>query len=494
MDRQYPDHARYDRYSRTTHSVSPTRPEPVASTDARGRRRSAKITGPRSIPHSGAKCDNNICSAPYIAADDRLCPGPEGLQLCSACYKRFKIERRRAREAQRAITDDWKKPKRLRPKLNTASTEDSQKSATTIAEAASPDHSQRDLPPAFDETHARQTDQYHVEAPISGPSGPHSREPIKQPSPVITPWSRTEKTSSLHNFPTSSLNEYGRQNSRPPRRHRSRRERDDEKYMRNGRAGSASTYGEAEFYKYGRAEEGGYYDDQRYCCSCFGRKRKCVIIGLAVVSAIVLIIIIALAATLSRKRGFNYTASTAQVNNTMAFDSGGATRKSVNDTSIGIGAGTDTYTYYQGNASLFPPKERWVSFQDMWDNNLDTFKYSCGWLGYGKDNTPEIIQDIYNAIQDRANASLVDHRIILATIIQETNGCPLNPSTTSSGGTRNPGLMQSHNGHDYDSKHSRLSILLMVQDGTQGTKHGWGLVDNLNTYGNPYKAMRGYNR
>ena len=33
----------------------------------------------------------------------------------------------------------------------------------------------------------------------------------------------------------------------------------------------------------------------------------------------------------------------------------------------------------------------------------------------------------------------------------------------------------------------------MVQDGTQGTKHGDGLVQNLNIYGNPYAASRGYN-
>jgi hypothetical protein len=212
----------------------------------------------------------------------------------------------------------------------------------------------------------------------------------------------------------------------------------------------------------------------------------------AVISIIVLIIIIALAATLSRKK-FNYTPSFAQVNSTIAFTSGGATRKNVNDTDDGIGAGTDSYIYYHGNESNFPASSQWVSFKDMWTANLDTFKNSCGWLNRGPNNTPEMITDIYDAIQDRANASLVDHRIILATIIQETNGCPLNPPTTSSGGTRNPGLMQSHDGHEYDSKNSRLSILQMVQDGTQGTEKGWGLVDNLNTYGSPYKAMRAYN-
>ena len=252
-------------------------------------------------------------------------------------------------------------------------------------------------------------------------------------------------------------------------------------------------YEEAEFYKYGRAEEEGDDQDRRGCCGLWSRRRKCVVISIAT-SVVLLIIIIALAVSLPRRKGsFKYTPSTAQVNNTIAFSEGGATRKSVNDTSVGIGPGTDTYTYYQGNASNFPIADKWVSFQDMWIANLDTFKQSCGWLDRGDNNSPEMIQDMYNAIQDRANASLVDQRIILATVIQETNGCPLVSHTTSSGGTRNPGLMQSHNGHEYNPKHSRLSILLMIQDGTQGTDAGWGLVDNLNLYGNPYRAMRGYN-
>ena len=33
----------------------------------------------------------------------------------------------------------------------------------------------------------------------------------------------------------------------------------------------------------------------------------------------------------------------------------------------------------------------------------------------------------------------------------------------------------------------------MVQDGTQGTAGGAGLVQNLNLYGDLYKAARGYN-
>lgn len=35
--------------------------------------------------------------------------------------------------------------------------------------------------------------------------------------------------------------------------------------------------------------------------------------------------------------------------------------------------------------------------------------------------------------------------------------------------------------------------MAMIQDGTQGTTAGDGLVQNLNVYGNPYSAARGYN-
>lgn len=478
MDRPYqerPSNSR--RKSRTHHQsaalsatlsssndpVAPTRPEPTASTsprDARERRRRERLNGPRSVPHQGTICDNNLCENPNISADERLCSGPEGLNLCSRCYKRFKIERRRAREEQRDINDSWRKPKRSPGPINVPGEE-------------------------------RRGEDY-VEKPP--PYEPQVKESIKQPSTQLAPVAQSEKNESLHNFPTSSFQDYERRTSRSPRKHNSRQERDGRRHSRRFYAQHMPSYDDAESQKHRGWGGDDEHHSRRCCCGGWSRKRKCVIFGAASISTIVLVVIIALAVTLSRKDNFKYTPSYAQVNSTLAFDSGGGTRKSVNDTDDGIGAGTDAYTYYQGNASNFPSTDRWISFNDMWKKNYDTFKYSCGWLKRGDDNTPEMIQDIYNAIQDRANASLVDHRIILATIIQETNGCPLSPPTTSSGGTRNPGLMQSHNGHAYDPKHSRLSILLMVQDGTQGTEHGWGLVDNLNTYGNPYKAMRGYNR
>ena len=65
--------------------------------------------------------------------------------------------------------------------------------------------------------------------------------------------------------------------------------------------------------------------------------------------------------------------------------------------------------------------------------------------------------------------------------------------TTSYGGVANPGLMQSHGGTEFNSKHANQSIYDMVQDGTQGTATGDGLVQNLIYYGDAYTASRGYN-
>lgn len=413
------------------------------------------------------------------------------MNLCVRCYKRFKIERRRAREEQRDMTEAWRRPKRRsRSKLPAAQPMTLEKPVNVYASKSR--REQSDQPSVVGVTRAnRGVQEDYTEKP---PLYERQDESTKQSLPHLTSLSQSEKSESLHNFPTSSVKEYYPRNSRSPRKHRSHREKIERRHSHYSHTRSTSAHDEIGVHKHGSWGEDGGSPGNRRCCGGWSQRRKCIIFGFGIISVIILIIIVALAVTLSRKDRFNYTPSFAQVNSTLAFESGGGTRNNVNDTDDGIGAGTDAYVYYQGNASNFPPKEQWISFKDMWDNNYDTFQHSCGWLKRGNDNTPEMIRDIYNAIQDRANASLVDHRIILATIIQETNGCPLSPPTTSSGGTRNPGLMQSHNGHAYDAKHSRLSILLMVQDGTQGTQHGWGLVDNLNTYGNPYKALRGYNR
>lgn len=223
------------------------------------------------------------------------------------------------------------------------------------------------------------------------------------------------------------------------------------------------------------------------------KKMKYIILGGIAAVIVILIIIIAVAASLSGS-DFHYTPSYAKVTNQTAFDTGGATNDNpYQHLQDGIGAGTDAYTYYQGPAANFPTSDKWVSFEDMWNANKPVIAQSCGWLKEGPDNTPQMIDDIYDAIQNRSAASLVDHRFVLAVVMQESKGCVRVSHTTSSGGTRNPGLMQSHDGHAYDSSSSTMSILQMIQDGTQGTKKGDGLVQNLDMYGDLYSAARGYN-
>ena len=224
-------------------------------------------------------------------------------------------------------------------------------------------------------------------------------------------------------------------------------------------------------------------------------KRRTIIIGSSVAATLVIIIIIIVAAVVASQNSFSYTPSFAQVTNRKAFASGkgvgGASHKNPNITDDGIGAGSDVYKYYQGDAIHFPDSADWVSFGDMWKANLHTLQTSCSVLGYGENNSPEVIQDIYDAIQNLANASLVDHRFIFAVILQESKGCVHTDATSN--GVTNPGIMQSHNGHSYDPSNSRLSILAMVQDGTQGTESGAGLVQGLNDYGDAYQAARYYN-
>lgn len=226
--------------------------------------------------------------------------------------------------------------------------------------------------------------------------------------------------------------------------------------------------------------------------AAWSRRRKLIIFGSIAALVVVIAIVVGVAVALSNSK-YSYTPSYAQVTNSDAFTSGGATHNNPNDTSDGIGAGEDKYVYYQGPAANFPASTSWVSFDDMWKANLVLLQTSCSTLGEGSDNSPEVIQDIYNAIQQISNASLVDHRFIFAVILQESQGCVHVKATVSSGGVKNPGIMQSHNGYSYSSAHSALSILAMVQSGTQGTADGAGLVQNLNTYGDPYSAARGYN-
>lgn len=138
--------------------------------------------------------------------------------------------------------------------------------------------------------------------------------------------------------------------------------------------------------------------------------------------------------------------SSAQVTNQAAFDSGAANNNNSNiqDSSV---APVDAYNCYYGDASGFPDKSKWISFEDMFNGYKPAMAQGCSNLGISPDDTGEQIGQIYNAIQQVSIASLVDHRFILATIMQESIGC-VHVGTTSNGVT-NPGLMQSHNGASF---------------------------------------------
>ncbi|KAI9877894.1 MAG: hypothetical protein M1830_001807 [Pleopsidium flavum] len=180
----------------------------------------------------------------------------------------------------------------------------------------------------------------------------------------------------------------------------------------------------------------------------------------------------------------------ARITNDNAFSTGAGNTNSAN-TRDGVGDGVDQYTYYSGPASDFPDQSQWVSFENMFKNNKPWMLSFCGHTKWGPDDTGQQVEAIRDAIQLIAQASHVDHRFILAVIMQESGGCVWVPTTGN--GVTNPGLMQSHDGTAFNPKDERNSIFHMVQDGTQGTGTGPGLTQAVNAAGDLYSAARIYN-
>lgn len=153
-------------------------------------------------------------------------------------------------------------------------------------------------------------------------------------------------------------------------------------------------------------------------------------------------------------------------------------------------ADASEYTCYSGPASNFPAVDTWISFEAMWALISADALAPIG-------DTAEQIADLYTAITDISVVSQVDARVILATIIDESTG-NVNVGCTNNG-VENCGLMQSHAPADtsFVEGDAFYSIAQMVQDGTQGTAAGPGLVQLLNdealTNGNVWNAFRAYN-
>lgn len=173
----------------------------------------------------------------------------------------------------------------------------------------------------------------------------------------------------------------------------------------------------------------------------------------------------------------------------------------------GVGDGADSYTLYLGDGSTgsgWPDQSRWVSFENMFNNYKDQMFASCGNLNppQANDSGPEV-GAIWDGIQSAAAATGVDHRFILAIIMQESGGC-VRVQTTNFG-VRNPGLMQDHDGAatcnengDVQNPCPSATIYQMISEGTAGTDSGDGLANCINESGANdvsafYRAARIYN-
>ena len=162
--------------------------------------------------------------------------------------------------------------------------------------------------------------------------------------------------------------------------------------------------------------------------------------------------------------------------------------------------GQYTYKTYLGDGSPsdgWPTLSDWLSFDELWTRNVESMSTSCESFDQ-QDNSPQEIAGIKSALLEVSDATGVDARFALATMMQESLGCVRCPTTTYS--ITNPGLFQSHEGTSCfgevpcpDSK-----ITQMVHDGLGGTSSGDGYQQCLQQTGGSdaqsyYEAARIYN-
>ncbi|KAL9030062.1 MAG: hypothetical protein Q9196_001775 [Gyalolechia fulgens] len=172
--------------------------------------------------------------------------------------------------------------------------------------------------------------------------------------------------------------------------------------------------------------------------------------------------------------------------------------------------GTDQYNLYTGNGSIaagWPHKADWMSYDRMFTANIPLLSKSCS-LYHVSPNNPYEIASIHNATLIIALETNTDPRFILAIIMQESGGCVRVPTSYYS--TRNPGLMQSHNGPATCNEDATpqnpcpyVTIEEMIREGTAGAGVGndaMGLVEALrkaeggaDDVARYYRAARVYN-
>lgn len=159
-----------------------------------------------------------------------------------------------------------------------------------------------------------------------------------------------------------------------------------------------------------------------------------------------------------------------------------------------VRAVADVYNNYRGDGTVgagWPDMSVWGSFDELWNANLPLMQQSCGWNGWGADNSGDEINNIRDAISEVSSAQGVDNRFVLAIMMQESKGCVRVPTTAN--GVTNPGLMQSHNGSGSCAgvnPCSRDQIFQMINDGVAGTAFGDGLRQTLATTSGHYGGVQ----
>ena len=179
-----------------------------------------------------------------------------------------------------------------------------------------------------------------------------------------------------------------------------------------------------------------------------------------------------------------------------------------------LSGGLNHYTMYEGNGSVasgWPDDLTWVSFNNLWVTSQQSIARSCGILYNTTNNSEQETQDLYDGIKTVAHETRVDHRFILAAVMQETRGCVRAKTSVSPDGIKNPGLLQSFKGtfscNDENGKVTtpcpRDTIFGMLRDGVAGTEDdGHGFATDINAQADVknvgyaeayYRAARLYN-
>jgi hypothetical protein len=134
---------------------------------------------------------------------------------------------------------------------------------------------------------------------------------------------------------------------------------------------------------------------------------------------------------------------------------------------------------YEGNGSVaagWPDALTWNSFNDIWVASQHAISRSCDSIYGVPNNSGDETQALYDAIKQVAHETRVDHRFILAAVMQESKGCVRAKTSVSPDGIKNPGILQTFKGTHSCNEDGKVlnpcpkdQILGMIADG--GTRH-----------------------